>query len=428
MRKEQVLLPLVRGVVQRPRLASAFFRFDRWGNPFTEEIFRDPYPSYRKIRADGPVVYRGLYQQWFVSGYDEVREVLASDKVSVGEQIEVLLDVRPYTGLSEQAAWLFRHFLLMLDPPDHGRLRSLVAKAFTPRRVADLEGRIRSLATHQLDGLAASGEPEWEMVEAFNLPLPINVIADLLGLPPDQWQWARRTTRRLVQLLDPFETFDPDDINQAAAEAWDVWGALADDRRANPTADLFSGLVEAEEDGDRLSRDELVVMAAFLMGAGFETTANLLGNAIVALAAHPDQRTLLRRSPDLWPNAVEELIRYDTSVRRDPRHTNAPITVGGVTIPAGANVLLLLDAANHDPRHYDDPDDLRLDRIDPRPISFGHGIHHCLGANLARLELKVGLQCLLDAAGDYTVDPDAVVWKRSATLRGPARLPLRPGA
>lgn len=427
MRKEQVLLPLVRGVVQRPRLASAFFRFDRWGNPFTEEIFRDPYPSYRKIRADGPVVYRALYQQWFVSGYDEAREVLASDKVGVGEQIEVLLDVRPYTGLSEQAAWLFRHFLLMLDPPDHGRLRSLVAKAFTPRRVADLEGRIRSLAIHQLDGLAASGEREWEMVEAFNLPLPVNVIADLLGLPADQWQWARRTTHRLVQLLDPFYSFDPDDVNQAAAEAWEVWGALADERRARPTADLFSGLVEAEEDGDRLSRDELVVMAAFLMGAGFETTANLLGNATVALAAHPDQRDLLRRSPDLWPNAVEELIRYDTSVRRDPRHTNAPITVGGVTIPAGANVLLLLDAANHDPRHCDDPDDLRLDRVDPRPISFGHGIHHCLGANLARLELRVGLQCLLEAAGDYTVDPEAVVWKRSATLRGPARLPLRPG-
>lgn len=427
MRKEQVLLPLVRGVVQRPRLASAFFRFDRWGNPFTEEIFRDPYPSYHKIRADGPVVYRGLYQQWFVSGYDEVREVLASDKVDVGAQIDVLLDVRPYTGLSEQAAWLFRHFLLMLDPPDHGRLRSLVAKAFTPKRVADLEGRIRSLATTQLDGLAVSGEPEWEMVEGFNLPLPVNVIADLLGLPPDQWHWARRTTHRLVQLLDPFEGFDPADVNQAAAEAWEVWGALADERRANPTSDLFSGLVEAEEDGDRLSRDELVVMAAFLMGAGFETTANLLGNATVALATHPGQRDLLRRSPDLWPNAVEELIRYDTSVRRDIRHTVAPLTVGGVTIPAGANVLLMLDAANHDPRHYDDPDDLRLDRIDPRPISFGHGIHHCLGANLARLELKIGLQCLLDAAGDFTVDPAGVVWKRSTTLRGPSRLPLRPG-
>jgi len=428
MRKEQVLLPLVRGVVQRPRLASAFFRFDRWGNPFTERIFRDPYPSYHKVRADGPVVYRGLYQQWFVSGYDEVREVLASDKVDVGTQIDVLLDVRPYTGLSEQAAWLFRHFLLMLDPPDHSRLRSLVAKAFTPRRVANLEGRIRTLATEALDGLAASGESTWEMVESYNLPLPVNVIADLLGLPPDRWRWARHTTHRLVQLLDPFESFDPAEVNQAAAEAWEVWGALADELRAHPADDLLSALVEVEEGGDRLSRDELVVMATFLMGAGFETTANLLGNATVALAAHPDQRDLLRRSPDLWPNAVEELIRYDTSVRRDPRHTNAPLTVGGVTIPAGANVLLMLDAANHDPRHYDDPDALRLDRIDPRPISFGHGIHHCLGANLARLELKVGLQCLLAAAGDYTVDPDVVVWKRSATLRGPSRLPLRPGA
>lgn len=426
MRKEQVLLPLVRGVVQRPRLASAFFRFDRWGNPFTEAIFRDPYPSYHKVRADGPVVYRSLYQQWFVSGYDEVREVLGSDKVDVGAQIDVLLDVRPYTGLTEQAAWLFRHFLLMLDPPDHGRLRSLVARAFTPRRVADLEGRIRSLATGALDGLVASGEDTWEMVEAYNLPLPVNVIAHLLGLPEDRWHWARHNTHRLVQLLDPFQAFDPADVNQAAAEAWEVWGALADERRANPTDDMLTGLVEVEEDGDRLSRDELVVMAAFLMGAGFETTASLLGNATVALAAHPDQRDLLRRSPDLWPNAVEELIRYDTSVRRDPRHTIAPLTVGGVTIPAGANVLLMLDAANHDPRHYDDPDNLRLDRADPRPVSFGYGIHHCLGANLARLELKVGLQCLLEAAGDYTVDPDAVVWKRSATLRGPSRLPIRP--
>jgi cytochrome P450 len=426
MRKEQVLLPLLRNVVQRPRLASAFFRFDRWGNPFTDEIARDPYPSYDVIRAEGPVTYRALYQQWFVSGYDEIKAVLAAEQVAVGAQIETLMVTRPYSKLSDQAAFLFRHFLLVIDPPDHGRLRGLVAKAFTPRRVTALESRVEAIADDLLAELRGQGQPVWEMVESFNVKLPVNVIADLLGLPPERWEWARRTTTELVRLLDPFEGFDAAEVNAAVAEVFDVYGVMADDRRARPADDLLTALVEVEQDGDRLTRDELVVMVAFLMGAGFETTSNLLGNAIMALAAHPEERDKLCRHPELWPNAVEELIRYDTSIRRDPRHTTSDLTIGEVTIPAGSNVLLMLDAANRDPRHYDNPDRLQLDRADPRPISFGHGIHYCLGANLARMELRVGLQALLAAAGDYTVDPEAVTWKRSATLRGPTRLPLRP--
>lgn len=432
MRKEQVLIPMVRNVVQRPWLASAFFHFDRWGNPFTDEIARNPYPSYEMVRADGPVCYRALYQQWFVSGYDEVKAILASDDVVVGAQIDVLLDTRPYSKLSPKAAYLFRHFLLVTDPPDHGRLRSLVAKAFTPRRVAALEPRVGAIAAELLaalprpDRLDDNAGPVWEMVDSFNAKLPVNVIADLLGLTPDRWAWARATTAQLVRLLDPFEGFDPDEVSGAVAEMFEVYGRLADERRSQPADDLLTALVEVEDNGDRLSRDELVTMAAFLMGAGFETTSNLLGTATLALAAHSDQRRRLLDEPDLWPNAVEELIRYDTSIRRDPRHTTADLTVGDVTIPAGSNVLLMLDAANRDPRRYDDPDTLRINRPDPLPISFGHGIHYCLGANLARMELRVGLQSLLAAAGEYTVDPSEVAWRRSATLRGPARLPLRP--
>ena len=424
MRKEQILFPVIRNITSRPKLAAMIFRFDRWGNPFTAEVDRDPYPMNEVIRADGPVVYRATYQQWFVTGYDECKQVLASDDVAVGEQIEMLLDIRPYNKLSDDARFLFRHFLLFKDPPDHTRLRRLVNKAFTPKRVGALEERIGEIADALLTGAREESCPD--LVDSFNVRLPINVIADMLGIPEERWDWARETTSQLVKLLDPFEGFDPDDVNRASGEIFDYYGQLADERQANPADDLITALVEAEDDGDRLSRKELVVMAAFLMGAGFETTAGVLGNAMLALAKFPEQRTLVRDNPDLWPNAVDELVRYDTSVKRDPRFTLAEMTIGGVTIPAGSNILLMLDAANRDPRRYDRANELILDREDPRPISFGHGIHHCLGAALARLELRVGLQRFLEAFGDYEVDEEAVVWKRSASLRGPLLLPITP--
>jgi cytochrome P450 len=423
MRIEQFAIPLIRTVANRPRLAEFLFSFDKWENPFGAQSFRDPYPGIEIARRDGNVSYRGLYRQWFILGHEEIRQLIASEAVVSGGQIDMLLRVRPYSQLDTRAKWVFRNLLVALDPPDHTRLRRLVHKAFTPRRVAELEPRVAQISGELLAALVDQAEPE--MVAGFTAPLAVNVIADMIGLPRERWEWSRRTTAEVVKLLDPFLGFDPAVVNAAIADTFDIYGELIEQRRNEPQDDLLTALVKVEDDGERLSRDELILMMAFLMSAGHETTTGLLGNAIVALARHPDQRALLKSQPDIWPNAVEELCRYDTSLRIGQRMAVRDVKVGDVTIPAGANITLSWEGANRDPRRYDAPDQLRLDRVDPKPISFGHGAHFCLGAALARLEMRVGLKAVLDAFGDYEVDLDAVEWRRSVALRGPTRLPVK---
>jgi cytochrome P450 len=426
MRVEQVAIPLIRNVVSRPKLAKVLFGRDRWGNPFDDAVMADPYPGVELMRADGVVTYRGLYQQWFVTGYEEARQVLSSSACGTTAQADVLLQVRPFSKLSDQAKEFFSLWLLLVDPPDHTRLRSLVARAFTPNRVRDLEAKVELLVDELIAEMLTQDEPE--AVEQFCAKLPVAVIGELLGLPRERWEWSRASTEHLVKLLNPFDWFDPYAMNKVIAEAHEYWGQLADERLADPRDDLLSAMVTAEHDGDRLSRPELIAMIAFLMGAGHETTTNLLGMSIIHLARNPEQRRLIRDQPELWPNAVEELIRYDTSVRISPRATVSDLEVGGVTIPAGANVLVQLSGANRDPRRFERPNELLLDRDDPSPISFGHGIHHCIGASLARMELRIGLSKFVVAFGDYQVDEGRLEWKRSSTLRGPGVLPVRRAA
>ncbi len=423
MRIEQFAIPFIRWIANRSRLAEFLFSFDKWENPFSERMFRDPYPGIEIARKDGDVSYRALYQQWFVLGYDEIRQIIASDAVISGGQIDMLLQVRPYSQLSPKSKWVFKNLLVVLDPPDHTRLRRLVHKAFTPRRVAELEPRVVQIATDLLSTLVGQSEPE--LVEGFTAPLPVNVIAEMIGLPRERWEWSRRMTSEVIKLLDPFLGFDPAAMNEAISETFDYYGELVEERRVKPQNDLLTALIKVEDDGERLSRDELILMIAFLMGAGHETTTGLIGNAIIALARHPEQRAMLQAQPELWPNAIEELSRYDTSLRIGQRLAMRDIVVGDVTIPAGSNITLSWEAANRDPRRYDEPDKLLVARTDPRPLSFGHGIHFCLGAALARLEMRVGLKAMLDQFGDYEVDLKAVQWRRSTILRGPTRLPLK---
>ena len=423
MRVEQVAIPLIRSVVSRPKLANVLFARDRWGNPFDDAVMADPYPMLERMRADGQVTYRRLYQQWFVTGYEEARTVLSSDAFITSAQADVMLQVRPFSKLSDQGQQFFKLWLLLVDPPDHTRLRSLVSRAFTPKRVRDLEGKVEALVDELIAEMLEQDEPD--VMASLCTKLPVAVIAELLGLPRDRWEWSRATTEHMVHLLSPFEWFDPAAMSATIADVHDYWGRLADERLADPQDDLISALVTAEHEGDRLSRPELVAMIAFVMGAGHETTTNLLGNSIIHLARNPEQRALVRGTPELWPNAVEELIRYDSSVRVTPRATVRDVEIGGTTIPAGSNVLVQLGAANRDGRRFDRPNELILDRNDPSPLSFGHGIHHCIGAALARMELRIGLSKFIEAFGDYAVDERRINWRVSATLRGPTKLPVR---
>ena len=418
MNIEQLLLPVIRQIGSRPRLSKQLFRFAKWGDPFTPERFSWPYPIYDKMTANGPVVYSRPYQQWFVSGHDEVVDVLRSPNVSTKAVGERILAVSPYTKLSDVAVDNFSRWLLVNDPPDHTRLRGSVVRAFTPRRIASYEERVRDITTELLAEIRDAPRPE--IVSTFTASLPIYVIAELLGLPRDRWDWLREASAEIGGMLEPMHKIDPVSMSQRFADLHETFAAIIEDRRANPQDDLISAL--AVDDQEQLSNDEVIAMIGVLMFAGHETTTGMLGNSIVALAQHPDQRELLRSTPALAENAIEELLRYDTTAQFTGRTTTGPVVAGDTTIPAGANVAVMVGAANRDPRKWPDGDQLRLDRPDARSISFGQGIHHCLGAALARLELRIAIPAFLDAFGDYTVELDTAEWKHSHTLRGPTRL------
>lgn len=420
MRREELALPMIRALVKRPRLANAVFRLDKWGNILGPDRFVDPYPIYERMRASGPVSFSPFHQQWAVVGYDEARQVLASDSFGVAAQMELLLSVRPYVNLSDNTKALLANALLFTDPPLHTRLRSLVNRAFTPRQMERLKPQVDGLARQLLGRMGDDENPE--VMAGFCAPLPINVISNLLGVPEERWKWVARVSGEIRAVADPFVVIDPIAVDNTFDELTEYYGELADQRLAEPQDDLITNLVQAEAEGDRLGRTELISVVAILMLAGHETTTGALGNAIVALAQHPEQRQLLLDKPDLMANAVEELLRFDTAIHTDPRTALEDTVIGGKTIKKGQNVTVMLGAVNRDPARFNEPNVLRVDRKNPAPLSFGRGIHHCVGAALARMELRVGLRAFLDAFGDYTIRLDDVAWKQSLAFRSPTEL------
>jgi cytochrome P450 len=274
---------------------------------------------------------------------------------------------------------------------------------------------------------AGSDRTPVDVFSNFAGPLPINVISELLGIPEDRWSWAAEISDHISVIGNVMVGFDPGPCSKAIEDMRGYFLNLAEQRRKDPRDDLITELATVDEDGDRLSDDELVSMIGILMFAGHETTSGLLGSSIIALADHPEQRRLIRNEPSLWENAVEELLRWDTPLQIDPRTAAADFSIGDAHISEGQNILVMPGAANRDPNFYTDPNVLRLDREDPQPVSFGHGMHHCLGHALARMETRVGLKAFVEAFGDYTIDHADVAWKQSIATRGPVHLPVRPG-
>jgi cytochrome P450 len=422
MRAEQIAFPLIRQVVKRPRLTSSLFRMLRTDNTFAPEFYTDPYPIFSKRWEKGPVFYHRIFGQWMVIGYDEAQELLRSNDTSVREITETLLSVRPYSQLSGPAKSGLRSWVLLSDPPNHTRLRGLVSRTFTPKRIESWEPRVTSVANELIKPMAAKNDPE--VVAEFTTKLPIYVIGEILGLPRERWDWLKTKSDIVATLLDPFLAFDPVAMNRHLAELRTYFQQIAQQRRSEPRDDLISALVQAA-DGDALTDDEFVAMIELLLMAGHETTTLMLGNAIVTLATHSEQRALFRTRPELRTNAIDELLRFDTSVTTAVRVATREFMLGGKTIKKGARVAVLLGAANRDPRRFDGANELRLDRENPRPLSFGHGIHHCIGAALARMELRVGLGAFIEAFSDYTIDPTTIIWKQSGALRGPTTLPIQ---
>jgi cytochrome P450 len=396
-----------------------------WGD-FDQRLRNDPYPLYARVRESAPVREVQLVdgrRAWLVTGYEEALQLLADPRLSK--------DFRRLGRVSEGGlspgvpALVIGRSMLNTDPPDHTRLRGLVSRAFTTRRVESLRGRIEDIAESLLDGMS-SRQGVADLVDAFALPLPITVMGELLGVPVEDWAPLRAWFATLLS-AGP-RVVEDQTARQAAGSLFRHLVGLIAAKRSAPRDDLLSALIEACDGDQRLDEQELLATTFLLIVAGHETTVNLIASAVVALLRTPRQLAALRSDLSLVPAAVEELLRYDGPVHHATfRFTTGAVDVGGTTIPADQRVLVALAAANRDPTRFPDPDALDLVRGDNRHLGFGHGVHYCLGAPLARLECQIALTALLRRFGglELAVPPEELTWRHDLVLRGLSALPVR---
>jgi cytochrome P450 len=390
-------------------------------NPFLPEFHADPYPFYRQLREQDPV-HQTPMGFWVLTRYDDCVAVLRDARFGREEFQQMLSAV--YGG--EDSDRLPRS-MLFRDPPDHTRLRALVSKAFTPRVVEQMRDHIQEIVDRLLD--RALGQGGMDVMEDLAYPLPVTVICEMLGVPVDDHASIRGWSADIARSLDaiglPSDQSIVDRGRVARRALADYFRALVPVRRARPQADLLSGLLAAEEQGDKLTEPEVIAMCLLLFIAGHETTVNLIGNGALALLHHPDQLARLRADPSLVPNAIEELLRYDSPVQRTARMTTTDVAIDGRPIAKGTMVVTALGAANRDPAQFPDPDRLDVSRRDVRHISFGYGIHFCLGAPLARVEGQIALGTLLRRAPGLALAEPSPEWRESSVLRGLKRLRVK---
>lgn len=381
------------------------------------EFARDPYRVYAELRALGPVHRVRMPEgadAWLVVGHDEVRAMLNDPRLSK--------DMRQAAeGFSLPIVAAGPH-MLNLDPPHHTRLRKLVTKEFTPRRVQAMAPRVQEMTDELIDAMLAAPDRRADLVDALSFPLPMGVICELLGVPSLDREAFRGWSNTVVGSAPPQEK------REAAAEVAAYLAELVAAKRQEPGEDLMSALIRTtDEDGDRLSPEELLGMAWILLVAGHETTVNLISNGVLALLTHPDQLADLRADFGLLDNAVEEMLRYDGPVETPTfRFAVEPMDIGGTIVPAGELVLPVLADADRDPARYPEPDRFDIRRDARGHVAFGHGIHYCLGAPLARLEAKIAVRTLLERCPDLALDahPATLTWREGLLIRGPHRLPV----
>ncbi|RDH76543.1 cytochrome P450 [Mycolicibacterium moriokaense] len=384
-------------------------------DPFDTAIQDDPYPVYRQLRDEVPVFRAETANTWVLSRHEDVIGALLDHQIY--SSVNGVFPTPPDAPFLES----FLPMMIMMDPPRHDQLRGLVSKAFTPRRIAALEAGIDELAVSLAEGLSTN-RGRADFIADFAGGLPAIVIADLLGVPREDRQQFRQWSSTLIQ-SDPAHG----EVAEGLAAAAAVYGYFADflgDRRQAPRDDLMSALVAAEIDGQHLSDDELLGFCLLLLIAGHETTTNLLGNAAVVLAEHPQTRRRLAADPTLIGHAVEELLRYDSPVQGLSRVLTTDVTMHATTMSQGDSVLLLFGSANRDERVFTGPDVFDIDRKPEHQVAFGRGIHFCLGAALARMEARIALRAFLSRVPDWHVDTDSAVRLRSGPIRGYLSLPI----
>lgn len=384
-----------------------------------EGLIDDPYAVYDRLRDTAPVhrvAGTDGNPAWLVTRYEDVREALANPLLSMDKKHAL---PGSYQGLSLPPA--LDANLLNMEAPDHTRIRRLVVRAFTARRIEQLRTPVRETADRLLDALGRHGSAD--LIAAYAAPLPITVICDLLGIPGEH----RRDFRAWTDVLVAPDPTRPGAAKEAVAAMLGFLTQLLADKRKKPADDLLSDLIAVRDEGDRLSEDELMSLAFLILFAGYENTVQLIGNAILGLLTHPDQLAALRANPERFPNAVEEFARHEgpalLAIRRFPVED---VTIGAVTVPAGETVLLSLAAANRDPARFPDPERLDLGRDASGHLALGRGIHYCVGAPLARLETEIAVSALLERLPDLALDADPAElrWRPSLRARGLLALPV----
>ncbi len=383
--------------------------------PLAERLCRDPYPVYRLLRRVSPTLRapRGI---WMLFDYESVKWALH--------------DHETFSSRAAPPGGGPLDWLIFQDPPRHTKLRGIVTRAFTPRAIAGIEPRVRTLIHELLDSALGRPTGEMDLVADFSDRLPLLVIAEMLGIPAEDRSRFKRWSDAILHLSETLAGGERavraiDAYTQARAEMTPYVTDLLWRRRLEPRDDLLTRLVQAEMDGQRLTEQEMLDFFQLLLLAGSETTTNLIGNAIVCFLRYPSQLARLRQQPELWSSAIEEVLRFRSPVQAVFRTTRRDVTVHGRRIPSGALVLALLGSANRDPRQFRNPGVFDIAR-DPNPhVAFGHGIHFCLGAALARLEARIALPAFLERVEHFELAERSWTPRLGFHVHGPARLPLR---
>ena len=381
--------------------SSASFDYD----PFSAEFQQRSHEIYRELRDEHPAYHNPERGFWAISRFEDVWAATLD------------LDSLTTEGIEEAKA--LKPMLNFIEPPRHNQLRALVSRAFTFRRIEEMEPRIRSLARELIDGFAGRGR--CDLLEAYATPLPGQIIADMIGVPKERREEFLGYTRAIA-LGDQSQSIAKA-IRNPAAKIYEEFASLLDERRAREEDDLMSALVRAEIEGERLTQEEILGFCFQLIIAGNDTTTTLIANGAVLLAQHPDQLALLAREPERIPNAVEEMLRYEPPAQALPRRTRRDLLLHGKTIPADARVLLVFAAANLDEREFEDPERFDIERKITRHLALGHGIHSCLGASLARLEARVAFEELLARIPEFDVE-SKTDWLTSRWIRAHKAVPI----
>jgi cytochrome P450 len=395
-------------------------------NPMRRSFRVDPYPAYRRLQENDPFHRSRAVNGWVLTRHADISAVLRDTRFGSDARktprFKKMQEQRIAAGevTREEAD---AQSMLGLDPPDHTRLRSLVSKAFTPRAVEALRPRVEQLVDEMVERAAAKGT--FDVIREIAYPLPVIVIAEMLGIPPEDREQFKHWSDEIALSVGMANLDEERRARDAQRALREYIIPILQERRREPREDLLSALVAAEEQGDKLSLMEMYNTIGLILVAGNETTTNLIGNGLLALLQYPDQLDRLRSNPETIGTAVEELLRYDSPVQGTSRHVSEDAEVNGHPVKAGQELLLFLAAANRDPEQFRDPDTLDIGREDNKHLSFGNGIHYCLGAPLARIEGPAALNALVQRFPNLRLASDKLDWGDNIVLRGLRELRVR---